>query len=808
MLERFRSEVRWGLRHAGRRPLFAGAVSATLALCIATATTAFGLATAILWRPLPFRDAAALVFVWEHADRDGQRQPSRVTAARFAEWRDHATSFDSLSLFGAAGFSLDTAEGAQPIRGVRVSADFFETLGVPPVLGRAFAADDETPGRERVVVLSHAFWQQRLGARSDAIGMPLRLNGDLYTIVGVMPPIVFPGWPVNPADVIVDAASREIWVPIARAPGFDQNARAHVFGVIGRLARGISISHATDELDAMTRPGGIDPHGARLTPLREQFVRSARLPLLVLFGAALAVILVACTNLAALHLSLFEGRRRELAVRAAIGATAGQLAGQLAAESVVLALAGGGVGLALAAYALARLPDLLPPSVPFMTPTTLDLPTAAFAVVLAAVTIAMLVAWPAGSLFARRRSLTGAVARPHPNIYRGLIVVQIAVSVALTVAAALLGRSLWSVRSVDPGFVLPGVVVATVGLPSGAGATPASVVSFEDRVVQTAGALAGVTGVALAYDHPLEANWTDTYALTGVVADSRQAEGQAQLRIVSPGYFTSVGVEVTEGRSFENRDGLARGGVAVVNEAFNRFHGGHSVGRRLRTAAPRLTWGNEVPGEYEIVGVVEDERFKGLEHPSEPAVYLSTRQFPQTSFSLLIRTSARSAAVMGDLRAVLRRLDPGATLSSPTTLSAILDEQLVARRLTTDVVGAFAAVALLLATLGLYSLLAMFVAKATREIGVRLAIGASPRRVARQVATRGFSYIAIGVALGSVLSLAAGQFLESWLVGVSARDPATFAAVAFVLAGSGALSIIAPAVRAARIDPAVALRNE
>jgi putative ABC transport system permease protein len=347
-----------------------------------------------------------------------------------------------------------------------------------------------------------------------------------------------------------------------------------------------------------------------------------------------------------------------------------------------------------------------------------------------------------------------------------------------------------------------------VGLPAAPYSKAMSIVTFEGRLQRAIAALPGVSGVALAYDHPLEANWSQVYALSGEAASSREIELQAQLRIVSPGYFRTVGVEVVEGRTFRDEDGLPGSGVALVNEAFDRHHGGRSVGRRLRDSAPRLIWGSDAPAEFEIVGIVEDERFNGLEQPSAPAVYLSTRQFPQSGFSLLVRTSRDPGSISADLRAVLGKLEPAATISSPTTLEAILAEQLVARRLTTDVIGSFAVVALALAALGVYSLLALWVASGTREIGIRLALGASPHAIARQLVARGCSYVVSGLVLGLALAIVAGRFLETWLVGVSGRDPATLALVSAVLVGIGVLASAWPARRAARVDPAVALRSD
>ena len=805
-------DVRWALRHAVRRPLFAVTVAATLTLGIAATTIAYGLAMSVLWRPLPFRDAERLVFVWEAADRDGQRDVFRVTGGRFAEWRERSRSFMSLALFAAAGFSMDGADGATTVRGVRVSAGFFETLGVSPVIGRTFTPADEVPGQHQVLVLSHAFWQERFGGRRDVVGSSIRLNGLPYTVVGVMPAVVFPGWPSNPAIVSVDPSQRELWVPIARTPQLDANTRSHVYGVVGRLASGITPEQATGELTRMASPSAPDAHGGAVTPIREQFVRDARQPLLALVGAAAALLLVACANLAALQVSAFENRRSELAVRAAIGATAGRLASQLAAESLLLAVGAGAAGLVVARYALAVLPSRLPPSLPFLTPASVDLRVAIAAALIALGSGVLIAAWPVGRLLRSGPAPRGVAGSPRGGVFRILVVAQVSVTIALVVSAALLVQSLWSVRAEDPGFRVDGVVAANIGLPAGLN-TPAKIVAFEDRVRQSFDGRPGIRAVAFAYDHPLEANWTDSFRLDAVAGSDAEIRGQAQLRIVSPGYFDALGVDVLSGRAFTNDQGPDRPGAAVVNEAFAAEQGGAVIGRRLRSAAPQGTWGPSVPAEFEILGIVENERFRGLELPSEPAVYLSTRQFAQTAFTLLISTTSTRArpgplGAVRDVRSSVRAIEPGATVDSPVLLTDVLADQLAARRVTADVIGSFAGSALALAALGVYGVLSMLVASRTREIGVRLALGASPFRIAGGVVRESLSNTAPGLVAGVGLAIAAGRLLEGFLVGVTSGDPVTLALVSATMLGAAVLAALIPAVRAARVDPVAALRGE
>jgi len=800
-------DLRWAIRHAARRPAISAAVVATLTLAIAATTVAYSLATSVLWRPLPFTDADRLVFVWETPAGEGPREPFRVTSGRFADWRERTRSFGSVALFGAAGFALDTGDGVVPVRAVRVSPSFFTTLGVSAALGRTFGASDEIPGQHQVVVLSDRFWRERLGRRSDVVGTTIRLGGVPYTVVGVMPPIVFPGWPSNPATVSVDPSQRELWVPIVRTPQFDANMRSHVFGAVARLAPGVSVDSATAELARLATPSSVDPHGGVVTPIRTQLVRDARLPLLALVGAAAALLLVATANLAALQVSTFESRRGELVVRAAIGASAGRLVAQLVVESLLLAFAGGAAGVLAARYVLVRLPERLPAALPFLTPVAVDGVVVAVAVLLATLSGLLIAAWPIAHLLRSGPAPRGVAVRARARVFRVLVTAQVSVTLALVTSAALLLQSMSSVRGADPGFTVNGVATADVSLPASF-TTPAAVVAFEDRARQFFSGLAGVREAALSYDHPLEANWTDSFRVEGTTAGAEsEISGQAQLRIVSPSYFDALGVEGLSGRTFTDDDGWGRAGVAVVNEAFVHVHG-TVIGRKVHSAAPRMTWGPGTPEAFEIVGVVENERFRGLERPSEPAVYLSTRQFPQSGFTLLVSTTADARIVARDMRAGVRAIEPGATVAPPSTLADMLDTQLAARRVTADVVTILAVASLALAALGVYGVLSILVASRRQEIGVRLALGASPGRIARRVVAESLLGALPGLGIGIAFALIAGRLLESVLIGVTSRDPLTLTLVPATMLTTALLAALLPALRAASVDPAIALRRD
>lgn len=800
-------DFRWAGRYLRRRPVFTLAIGTTLAVSIAIATTAFGLATAVLWRPLPFRDANRLTFVWEEAQRDGQARAQRVTSGRFAAWRDVDSGLASMSLFHGTAFTIDRDGSAASLRGVAVSPNYFDTLGIAPALGRGFVAADEEPGNHRVVILSNAFWRDQFGASPSVIGSELRLSGQPYTVVGVMPAATFPAWPLNPAIVTLDADARAIWVPIQRTPQLDQDARGHVYGVIARLGPTATPSDVVQRLNRTSDPSAADPHRARLMPMRDQFVSDARTPLTALFGAAIALLLIACANLAALYVSAIEGRRGELAVRAAIGAGTIRIVRQLAIEALLLAAGGAIGGLVLSQLALSALPDLLPPTIPFLTRPDLDLRAAAFAAGLCGLATMLMIGWPIARVLLSPPMSRGTIAGQRQLIYRVLVVAQVAVTMALVASAGLLGQSLYAVQRRDPGFDVDRTLIGRVGLPT-ARNTPADAVARAEQSLLTAIARRpNVEAVTAAYDHPLQANWSESPTLIGETT-TPDARKSLELRIVSPGYFEALNVQLLEGRTFTERDAAGAPGAALVNEAYAREAGGPVIGRRLRSNTPRFSYGEAVPNEFEIVGIVANERFRGLEQPSQPAFYLSTRQFPQTGFSLIVRTTGDPISATPDVRAAIRELDPAITFDRPVALDAILNEQLGSRRVTADVIGGFAFVALALAALGVYGLLAVLVGSRTREIGIRIAIGASPAIVARQVLSSSVVATTIGVAIGCVLAIASGRFVSSLLVDVSPYDPVTLVFVATTLVVVAFVAGVAPARRAARVDPVTALRAE
>jgi predicted permease len=578
-------------------------------------------------------------------------------------------------------------------------------------------------------------------------------------------------------------------------------------GVVGRLKDGRTVAMAEQELDQSGQPDDLDRHGAMVRPLRAQVTGLARGPLVTLIGAALCVWLVACLNLAALQLATFERRRDEFATRCALGAAPRRLAAQLWMESASLVAVASVAALAATAGVFFALPARLSAHVPFVSMPTVDLHIVAVVLGLASLTVAALTLWPMRRVrglngFQQQRAVTA-----NPRAYRTLVVAQLAGTVALVVVSALLLRSFWALQSRDPGFDVTDVVAMDLGLPAVRFAKPEAVTAFETALRDRLSAAPWSELATLAYDHPLEANWLDNVTIIGGPQGSEADSGtQSQLRIVSPTYFRALGVRVVEGRAFEEHEGLSSAGVVMVNEAFMR-RTPLTLGRRLRVSAPRFTWGDAAPEEFAIVGVVEDERFRGREADVEPAVYVSTRQFPLSDFVLLVRAS-RSPSDVGDaLRALVRQVEPSVSLTAATTLQGVQEDQQLTRTLTTNLVGGFAGLSLLLAMVGLHGLLSLIVNGRRREIGIRLALGASRGTVAGLVVRESVRPVLIGVLAGLLLAQLASDGVRALLVDITASDPWSMIGVTVFMLVVGLAAAAIPARQAARVDPARTLRG-
>lgn len=798
-------DLRAALRRHAAHPVRGLLRSLMLAAAFAAPLVSFAAADAVLWRELPFADPDSLVAVWERTGTPASKEPARVTGSRFVDWRARATAFEALAAFGAAGFQVESGDGVSTLRGVRVSGGFFDLLGVSPQLGRLIAPADQAPGAAPVVVLSHAYWMSHFGGR-NVVGEPLLLSGQSATIIGVLPEIWLPAWPVNPATIELTPSHREVFVPMPPEATLARNRGSHLFGVIGRLRSGQTAESARQQLESLASVDQPDPHGGVVVPLRQQVVSDARSPLLILFGAALCVLLVACLNLAALDLAAFETRLAEFHVRAALGAGTFALARQVFLDVLpVVSFAAIVAGIA-AQLALTGMASGLEGRIPFVTRPGLDAPALGMLILLAMVSSAVMTFWPVrriGALGRLQGSSAGRVTSARPAVFRALIAGQLAGAVALVLVSTVLVQTFMEIGTRDPGFDPRNVQMLEFSLPRDRYGTPDAIAAFERRLLDRVNAAPGVIAATLSHDHPYQANWMDVATLPGRPQEGGDSRSQVQLRIVAPEYVQVMNARLIAGRVFNPLLEAKDDGEVIVNEAFVRRDDA-GVGREVTLSSPQGNWGETVPGAFQIVGVIGDERFQGLDREAEPAVYVTTRQFPQRDLTLLVRLERENIAV--DLRALVREADGRASVGTPGTLDDIERAQRAPRTWLTMVVGTFASGSLVLAATGLAALLMLLVAAREREIGIRVALGAKRAGLVRAVALEALFPLAVGASVGVVLASLSSRLIESQLINTSVLRPDTIAVAILILCGAAIAAVVVPARRAASIDPAKVLR--
>ena len=802
-------DLRYAARSLRRRPGFVAVVVLTLALGIGATTAIFSVVYGVLLRPLPLPDAERVVRL-EGQPRDGD--PEKVgTATSYPDYRDfraQARSFAHLAAVRGWTATL-TQPGTEPAR-VRtnfVTANFFGVLGTRPVLGRGFLPEEERPGAAPVAVLSHALWQQRYAGAPDALGRTVTLDGVAATIVGVMPPH---------ARLTAETA---VWQPLVPGP-LEEARGAHRLGVVGRLRPGVTLAQAGAEATTIARrleaqhPADNTNRGARLLPLQDSIVEDARTSLLVLLGAVALVLLIGCTNLASLFLARAATREREMAVRAALGAGRGRLVRQWMTESLLLTLAGGLAGLAVAWAGMHALVAFAPRTIPRADEIALDLPVLGFllgASVLTGLVFGVLPALQRSvptSLASLRDGARGTTSgRSRRRLRQGLVMTEVALATVLVVGAALLLKSFWRLQQAELGFEPSGVLVAQLQLPPARYDSAATVLQFFGRLHDEIAAVPGVRSVSFAYEHPLSEGWTSSYTIAGRPRPAPGTEPESRVRPVWPGYFRTVGLPLRRGRDVTAQDRFGAPGAVVVNEAFVRRHfaGQDPLGRVIDRGSP---WWPGQPTAFTIVGVVADEPFMGVNQVVEPATYYPHAQFPMNDMWLVVKAAGDAAALTPALRERIWRVDPDLPVESVRTMREVLGATVAEPRFNVALLGLFALAALLLAAVGIYGVLSYTVAQRTGEIGVRIALGADRGQVVRQVVGQGVAVALGGVVLGVLGAAVLGRLLSSLLVGVSGRDPAVLAGVVALLTLVAVAAAWLPARRASRVEPVVALRAE
>lgn len=806
------SDARFAVGALRRQPGFAAVVVATLALGIGANTTLFSIVDAVLLRPLPFRAPDRLVTIWESGARK-----ARVAPANFLDWSAEAKSFSAMAGFNAAGFTLTGAGEPERIGGASVSVNYFDVLGVRAVAGRTFAPRDAEAGALSAV-LGFDLWNSRFGADPKVVGRTILLDGQVYDVVGVAPPGLYPSWPNATARISFAARTQQVFVPMRMNAERAANRNSHVMGVVARLRDSVAIAEADDEMKALHArlavqyPATNAGESALVTPLESEITGDVRPALIVLLAAVGLLLILACANAASVLLARATSREREIAVRRALGASGWSIARLLVTESLLLAIAGGVAGCALAALGLPLLVSILPQDLPRLAAVTVNGRVLGFALVASVATGLAFGWWPAMRASAAdpanglRDGAPGSGDRRGQRVRRGLVVAQVAMALVLVTCGALLTRSFERLRQVDPGFRPEGVLAFQLVLPARYSAMPEISAGYTELLSRLRG-LPGVQAGAIAYDSPLESNWIDSFAIEG---RDDSGEGGAHLAIVSPSYFETLDVRLLSGRPIDERDSQGSSGGVVVSRDFAArfFPGEDALGHWLRLGSVSGMGGAAAPIRFQIVGVADNVHSLGVAKASEPTYYVSSNQFPQRDMSILLRVAGDAPAFLPSVRSEVRRFDDSIALLEPTTLARTLDSKVAQPRFNMLALAGFASLALTLTAVGLYGLLSYSVARRTREIGVRLALGARPEQVRSLIVGEGLRLVALGGAIGLVIAMAASQLMAALLFGVPPGDAVSFVAGTVTLLIVGVTAAYIPAKRASKVAPGSALRAD
>lgn len=794
-------DLRFALRAMRRAPAFVLTAVLVVALGVGANTAAFTLADFVLIRPLPFRAPDRLVKIWQSTPGYGRMEAS---AANFRDLKLLTRSFVSIGAYTTSAANLVGADAPRRLTTGMVSFDVMPTLGVNAAMGRGIGPADSLASN--VAVLSDGVWRSQFGADAGVIGRPIRLDGIRRIVIGVMPPSF--SFPTRDVDV---------WIPLVFEARMFEDRNDNWLELIARLKPGASLASANADValgwsQLMRKyPKELEHSGAHVIRLRDELPRKAKVLLLALCGAAVCILLLACANLASLLLARAIARGREIAVRAALGAGRERIVRQFTTESLLLAVLGGAAGILVARLAIPMLGRLVPDSLPIGEAPTIDARILAFAALVVAVTglaFGILPAIRAGGARAFDELRAGARAGGGrtQRARSVLVAIEIAASVVLLISSGLLVRTMWRVQAVDPGFRADSVSMIRTALPAEKYAITSRRTEFYDRVLTAVRALPGVTSAAYTTMAPMTMGggiWPVGVRGAAVI---REDNNTASLRFATPGYFATIGIPLRRGRDIAESDDATRTFVAVVSESFVQRYwpNEEAIGKRF-------TFGFH---DRTIVGVVGNVRNRGLERESEPQVYLPARQVEDSSLvyyapkDLIVRSSLPLASLLPAVRRIVHGIDPEQPISDAATMGAVVADQTASRAAQLRVLGILAAVALLLAGVGIHGLLAFAVSTRLQEIGVRLALGARSGTITRMIVREGLLLGLAGLLPGVGLAYAAGRSMQSLLVGVQPGDPPTFLAAALLCLATTVFGCVRPALRASRIDPISALRSE
>jgi putative ABC transport system permease protein len=797
-------DSRYALRMLVHSPVFTAVAVATFALGIGVNAAVFSVVSGVLLRPLPYPEADRITMIWLDNRREGIREDI-TSYPNYRDWRDQNTSYARLAAFTRTSFSLSGAGEPERLRGAQATASFFDVMGVTPSLGRLFTDAHETPGSDAVVLISHGLWQRRFGGSADVLGRTVTLNGRAHEVIGVMPP-----------ELRVPSEA-ELWKPLAPPEAVRESRGSFWLPVIGRLRPGVTVEQAQADMSGIAaRIEAADAtmrgFGANVVPLHRQIVGDIERPLFVLQAAVAFVLLIACANLANLLLGRTAARRKELAIRTALGARRGRLVRQIVTETFVLALIGCTLGVLLAYWATDFFVALGGDSIPRREVIGIDGPVLAFSFGLAA--LCALVAGLIPALQASRhvmvehlreggRQGTGAAGRRTRSL---LVASEVALAFVLLAGAGVLVRTLWTMQRVDRGFAPQRIATMTLSLPASTHPGPPEVRAFYARLLERVRTLPGVESAALATDvlQPLVTN-SGIFSIEGRPLPPPEQRVEYPYEVVSPGFFETLGIRLQSGRTFTDQDHADAPRAVIINETLARlgWPGQDPLGRRMRSGgddsqSPWMT----------VVGVIRDVRRAAVSRAIRPELYLSSLQVTPRTQMLVVRTAGAPAAIVPSVRREVQALDPQLPLFGVGTLEEALAGTLIQNRFQALLLSGFATIALLLAAVGIYGVTSHAVGQRTHEMGIRMALGAGALEVRRLILAQHLAPVAMGIGAGIAGALALSRSLRSLVYGVSVVDPLTFGAMTAALLAVAVLACWIPARRATRIDPLVALRAD
>jgi putative ABC transport system permease protein len=805
--------IRNTFRSWRRTPVLAVSALLTLSLGVGFNAAVFSVVDAVLFRPLPYPASERLVELFEV---ESARGPLRASVLNYVSWAERTTTLEALAAFNGVSFNVQDDSQAERVNGAVVTASLFRVLAVAPLAGRPLGPDDERPGSRRVALISHSFWQRRYGADPSLIGQTVPLNGERYEIVGVVPDTF--------RDVgrsrVSSAASPQIFVPLT-IDAARENRGNRVMRVVGRLRPGVSIEQARDDMRGIAAaissefPTTNTGWSVRVDSVYDSMLdEGVRPSLLALLGAVALVMLIACANISNLVLAKAIGRQRELALRTALGAEPRRLVGQLLTESICLAAVSGVIGVAISVVAVESLRSWLPPAMPRINEVRVDTVVLGFGLLVSLLSGILFGTLPAirvsrvdplHALTGSGHAVTGGSSRV---LHQAMVAAQVALATTLLAGSVLLLESFVRLQQVPLGFAPGGVLTGRVSLPRAAYPEPPRVRDFYERLLQSLVANADVQSAAVATSAPFASGVRRGAVVGERTTSSSVSSLSVAEHIVSENYFQTLSIPIVFGRVFDERDVAGSPPVVVINQATARqlWPRGDAIGQQL-----------EIDGRlHDVVGVSGDVRGDdvrgatggGLERQSPAAIYFAAGQFPQSTMTVLLRTTREPAALAATLRAAIREIDPAVPADQVRPLDDWLTEAVAQPRLTTTLAAAFAAMALLLAGIGIYAVAAYSVGQRSPEIGLRIAVGATRAQIVAMILRSGLTSAGAGMLIGFAGALAVNRLLSGLLFDVRPEDPLAFASVAAILGVVALVACYLPARRAASVDPLVTLRSQ